>query len=179
MIDNEHDDIILNDVWKFYFHDPYDSNWNYNSYKQLCMISSVKEFWELNSLVHEKIHCGMFFLNREDVFPCWDDENNIKGGCLSLKVLKQDVHAFWDDISMKLLGETLLKDEFMNHWNLVNGISISPKKFFCIIKIWVKSNNLNSKDMFNLPENYNGEIIYRSNQENIDENHNKLKQNGV
>ncbi len=169
-------DIMLNDIWTFYFHDPYNEDWTYNSYKKICDISSVDEFWTLDHLICKKIHCGIFFVMREYVFPCWDDENNIKGGCLSIKVLKQDMASFWRDLCIKLLGETLLKEEYntKSNWNIINGISTSPKKFFSIIKIWIKSIDLCNPDMFNFPKNYQGEIIFRSNQQNIDDNHLKL-----
>lgn len=169
-------DILLNDIWTFYFHDPYNEDWTYPSYHKVFDISSVDEFWILDKMIFHKIHCGMFFLMREYVFPCWDDENNIKGGCLSIKVLKQDMQSFWKDLCIRILGETFLKEEYNNkeYWNLVNGISTSPKKFFSIIKVWVKSSDISDPKMFNFPEQYQGEIIYRSNQQNIDENHSKI-----
>jgi hypothetical protein len=36
-----------------------------------------------------------------------------------------------------MCGETIFEKDIHN--NLVNGISISPKKNFCIIKIWMKN----------------------------------------
>lgn len=174
----EEEDLLLNDIWTFYFHDPYNEDWTYPSYQKVCDISSAEEFWLLDHYICEKVHCGMFFLMREYVYPCWDDENNIKGGCLSIKVLKQDVQEFWKDLCIKILGETFLKEEYnnINYWNMINGISTSPKKFFSIIKVWVKSAEVSDPKMFNFSPKYQGEIIYRSNQQNIDENHVKLDQ---
>jgi hypothetical protein len=74
---------------------------------------------------------------------------------------------FWEDLCIKLLGETLLKEDKRSSWNLVNGISTSPKKHFCIIKVWLKDNTLASKDFFNIPNKYYGDILYKSNMENI------------
>lgn len=171
----ENEDALLNDIWTLYFHDPYNEDWTYASYQKITDVSSVDEFWQLHEQLHEKIHCGMFFLMREYVFPCWDDENNKNGGCLSIKVLKQDMSLFWEELCTKLLGECLLKTEHREHWNLVNGISTSPKKYFCIIKIWVKSLDVAKAEMFDLPAKYHGEVLYRSNQENIDNDHNRAK----
>lgn len=167
-------DVILNDLWTFYFHDPYDQDWTMSSYQQICNVSSVVEYWQLHDLIKDKIINGMFFLVREYVFPCWDDENNIKGGCLSLKVAKHDMLQFWEDITIKLLSETLLKDPYRHHWNLINGISSCPKKYFTIIKIWLKSGDVSDPRMFNFPVTYKGDIIYNSNQQKIDDNHTKL-----
>jgi hypothetical protein len=166
-------EIILNDIWTLYFHDPYNEDWNYPSYHKICDRTSVDEFWQLQNIVKDKIHCGMFFFMREYVFPCWDDENNKNGGCLSLKVLKQDMSDFWEELCIRLLGETLLKEEHRHNWNLVNGISTSPKKYFCIIKIWIKSSDIADPNMFDLPDKYHGEVLFRSNQENIDNDHQK------
>ena len=36
--------VFLNDSWDMYFHDPYDNNWDDNSYKMLGVISSVDDY---------------------------------------------------------------------------------------------------------------------------------------
>ena len=160
-------DDFLNDVWNVYFHDPADHNWTTSSYVRLTSIGSVAEFWSNMKHMHEHISKGMFFVMREYVFPCWDDANNINGGCLSIKILKEHVPDFWQELIIRMLGETLLKEEYKQHWNLINGASVSPKKHFCIIKIWLKDGLLSEKDFFNIPKNYYGDILYKSNLENI------------
>ena len=163
---------FLNDVWSIYFHDPNDVNWNYDSYTRLTDISSIDEYWSIHKLLKPKLHCGMFFLMREYVFPCWDDENNRNGGCLSIKVLKQELAQVWEHLSIRLLGETILNSKHvLSKWSSVNGISTSPKKHFCIVKIWLKANDLTARDDFELDiPSLHGEILYRSNQENIQHN---------
>jgi hypothetical protein len=103
----------------------------------------------------------------------WDDPLNLEGGCLSIKVLKENMAEFWEDLCKRLLGENLLKEEYVEFWNDVNGISTSPKKHFCIIKIWMKNDKLNNKDYFNILPLYYGDIIYKSNRENISNDNNK------
>lgn len=173
-------DILLNDIWSLYFHSPSNEDWTYQSYIKIQDVSSVDEFWQIHNVLEDNIHKGIFFLFREYVFPCWDDENNVKGGCLSIKVLKQDMKKFWEDLCIKVLGETFLKEEYNSkaYWSMINGISTSPKKFFCIIRIWVKSSDLSDPKMFNFPQSYQGDVIYRSNQQKIDENHSKLEKKG-
>ena len=166
---------FLNDVWTFYFHDPYDSNWKNESYKLLGTISTAEEFWQHHEQVKNDVSKGIFFLMRDYVFPCWDDPANLEGGCLSIKVLKEVVTEFWEDTCIKLLGETLLLKEHSENWNLVNGISISPKKHFCIIKIWVKDHTVNNKDYFDLLTGYYGDMLFRLNRENIQHEHTKIK----
>ena len=160
-------DTFLNDVWSIYFHDPFDTDWTNQSYIRLSTVSSVDDFWDNMISMRENVHKGIFFMMREYVFPCWDDPNNIKGGCLSIKILKENLNDFWEDLCMKLVGETLLHEQHREHWDLVNGISTSPKKHFCIIKLWIKDNTLASKTFFDIPNKYYGDILYKSNIENI------------
>lgn len=161
-------DIFLNDVWTMYFHDPNDTNWTNSSYVNLGNMSTVDDFWNHATQFKEHIHKGMFFLMREHVFPYWDDPANLRGGCFSIKVLKDDMAVFWEDMCMKLLGETILQDT--DKWDLINGISTSPKKHFCIVKIWVRNLDLadhDAKQCFNILPNHHGEVLFKSNIDNI------------
>jgi hypothetical protein len=160
------DDGELNDIWVVYFHDPNDKDWNTSSYVNMGSITSIKEYWQHHLSFIQNVNQGMFFVMREYVFPMWDDKENINGGCLSIKVLKDNIANFWEDLTMKLLGESLLKEKYRDKWNMINGISTSPKKHFCIIKIWLKDESLYNKDFFELQSSY-GDVIYKSNRENI------------
>lgn len=100
---------------------------------------------------------------REHIFPCWDDEYNVSGGCFAMKILKKDCHDFWEKICINLLGENTLKEEKRHLWENINGISVSPKKYFCIVKIWVKNNNVIEESDLNIPTGYHGDILYKSN----------------
>lgn len=165
------EETFLNDLWSIYFHDPYDEKWTYDSYKRLATVGSVEAFWEVHEKLKDKIHAGMFFVMREHIFPCWDDENNKKGGCLSIKVLKQDMKEFWEYLCVRLLGESFIKEEHrVLNWSKVNGISTSPKKHFCIVKVWLADGELINANCFDIPSNHHGDILYRSNLENIENN---------
>ena len=157
---------ILNDLWTFYFHDPFNSDWNLSSYIKVIDIGSTDDFWQSHETFLEKINLGMFFLTREHIFPCWDDPYNKDGGCLSIKVLKQDVQSFWESICISVLGECLLRTT--EKWDHVNGVSISPKKHFCIIKVWMRTNDFQNPNDYNLPTGYYGDVIYKANRENIE-----------
>lgn len=157
----------LNDSWNVYFHDPFDINWTNQSYVLISSIGDITEFWQNMFSMKDNLHKGMFFIMRDGVFPCWDDPSNINGGCLSIKILKDDVYPFWEDLCIKILGETLLKNEFRDKWNVINGISTSPKKHFCIVKIWLRDNSLADKNKFDIFQSYYGDIIYKSNIDNI------------
>ena len=162
--------VFFQDVWTLYFHDPDDVNWNLNSYIRLGDMSTVQDFWEHHEAIASYLSNGMFFVMREHVFPCWDDPHNIKGGCISIKVLKEDLPAVWEHLIVRMLGERLFSpaaDEDCDAWSVVTGLSVSPKRYFCIIKIWLGSQKYTDPRMFRLPETYDGEVLYRANADNI------------
>lgn len=161
-IDDSLIDTFLNDLWSLYFHDPYDDNWNYQSYVKISDVSDIAEFWACQHYLGHKLEAGMFFIMREHIFPCWDDKENIKGGCLSIKILKSNFLQYWTELCILVLGETLVKPEVKNKL-IVNGLSCSPKKSFCIIKIWLGDESAIDPKMYNIPSGHYGDIIYRSN----------------
>jgi hypothetical protein len=155
----------LQDVWTFYFHDPDDNRWTLESYRRLGDAASVEDMWELQSAIADKVPHGMFFAMREHVFPCWDDKHNIDGGCLSIKVPVRAAVPAWELLLKRALGETLLADPAA--WSSVNGVSISPKRGFCIVKLWLADKAQTAREHFRLPEDYRGEVVYRNNRENM------------
>jgi hypothetical protein len=159
----------LNDKFKLYFHDPNSYDWEMKSYIDLYEMKTIKDFWIIDSLIKDKVHLGMFFIMKNNIFPLWDNEDNINGCSFSLKILKKEAKIYWSKICILLLSNNITKEEHIDLYEKINGISISPKKNFCIIKIWLKEkdiyNNLNIHNYFNIPENYNGEIIFKNHKE--------------
>ena len=168
-----------------YFHEPDDTNWNYNSYVRIGDMSTVEDFWDFNAAIAKYLSRGMFFVMREHVYPCWDDKHNIDGGCLSMKVLKEDMPAFWEHLMVRMLGEALFAPPpkgggggrggrgpavAEDAWSIVNGISVSPKRYFCIVKLWLRTEDFTHKRFFALPAHYNGEVLYKNNTDNIKNN---------
>ena len=160
---DEDEEMWFNDVWSLYFHDPTDDNWNKDGYTNMGTLSNVKEFWTIFNIIRDNIHKGMFFMMREHIFPVWNDEENKKGGFMSIKILKERAAGFCDELLVNLLNESLLKEEHRSKWNFVNGISISPKRHFCIIKIWLKNTEIQDPDIFNISDGYYGNIIFKTN----------------
>ena len=113
----------------------------------------------------------MFFLMRNEIFPLWDSEENKDGSSFSFKILKNDFKKYWNNLSIMVLSETFLKEEHIDKWDNINGLSISPKKNFCIIKIWLKTkdlfNNDNINKYFNMPKEYIGDVIFKIIQNNF------------
>ena len=152
----------LKNKWVFWFHNPKDNNWTLESYKEIYKISTIEEFWNLYKNIDSNIiQDGMFFLMKENVKPLWEMEENINGGCWSYKINKREVCNAWSELSIAVCSENLLKN---NSLDLINGISISPKKSFCILKIWNNDNKQCSKDLISkkVPNLFVSQCIYKS-----------------
>ena len=98
---------------------------------------------------------------KEDILPTWEDPQNIKGGCWSFKVGRRETFNAWLDLSISLVGNTLVQ-EYQSPIliNLLTGISISPKKGFCIIKIWNRDQQFSDPKL--LKSNIPGLILEES-----------------
>ena len=126
----------LYDNWTLWAHLPHDIDWTVKSYKQVVTFNSVESIITVCETLPEKMisNC-MLFLMRKGIQPMWEDPKNCKGGCFSYKVSNKNVATVWKNLSYILVGESLTEDKGLRKH--INGITISPKKNFCIIKIWI------------------------------------------
>jgi hypothetical protein len=152
--------ITLDNKWAVYFHDYMDTNWNRESYEKLVEITNIIDFWTVFNIVKDKLCLGMFFFMKQNIFPKWDDNDNTKMSYVSIKILKSNASGFMENILITLFNETLYK----NHPEMINGISISPKKNFCICKIWINSTDEIHKNatLYSLPKDYYGEVVFNN-----------------
>lgn len=128
----------LNDVWTLWAHLPHDTNWEKDSYIKLHTFNFLEELLCLYKNIDKNlIQNSMFFLMRDGIFPSWEHEKNINGGCFSYKVSDNDIYNTWIQLSFSIIGEVLTNDEDL--MKNINGITISPKKNFGIIKIWTSN----------------------------------------
>ena len=74
--------------------------------------------------------------------------SNTSSKFLSYKLSKYMLDEKLFEVCSQILGETLGKsDEYSNN---INGVSISPKKNYYIIRIWIKDNKYASKNNYNI-----------------------------
>lgn len=140
----------LNDIWSLYFHDPDDNDWSEKSYIFITTISSINEYIDIYLTYKNLFTKGMFFFIREHISPRWEDAYNKKGGAFSIKILKNNIEDKFFEIVSNLLGETLgINDKMSLN---INGISISPKKNYYIVRVWLKDSNLAYKENYKLSE---------------------------
>tara|TARA_Y100000992_G_scaffold133676_1_gene88281 strand:+ start:491 stop:1009 length:519 start_codon:yes stop_codon:yes gene_type:complete len=134
---------LTHDKWNMYYHLPHDNDWSISGYKLIMSnINNIEDVNLLTKNINENIikNC-MLFVMRHNIEPLWEHEENRNGGCFSYKILNKYVHNVWNDLFKLLCGESLVDSDISKH---INGITISPKKNFCIIKIWL--NNLDYQD---------------------------------
>jgi hypothetical protein len=126
----------LNNKWNLWSHLPHDPDWTVKSYKKIIQFSNVEETIAIiESLPEGLVKNCMLFIMKDGISPMWEDEKNRNGGCFSYKVSNKNVYEVWRDLSYVLIGESISRNnKFVDS---VTGITISPKKNFCIVKIWM------------------------------------------
>lgn len=150
----------LNNNWTLWIHLPHDTNWTIESYKKICSFSYLEQAISLLNYIQENlvINC-MLFIMREDIKPIWEDEKNKNGSCYSYKINNRCIYNIWKTMSLLMVSESILNEPDVQ--KNINGITVSPKKNFCIIKLWFNSEvtktttitvNKNVKEL----ENYEG-----------------------
>jgi len=134
----------LNSRWNFYIHLQNDDNWDYSGYHNIITLKQAEEVILLNEEISfDLIKKTMLFVMRENIKPMWEDIENQNGGGFSFKVHNKNIEFVWKKLFYLLVGENLTK-----HMDSVNGISLSPKKSFCIVKIWMKDCKLINPSIF-------------------------------
>lgn len=137
------EDKIPSGSWTLYFHANEDTKWDLSSFTSLGSMTTWKDWWTtIDTLKEKSFNDGMFFLMRDPIPPLWENARNVRGGSYSYRVQKTVSGDAFVSTAIACMLETLTKDQA----NTLNGISISPKRGFNIIKIW----NTNCV-MFNKP----------------------------
>jgi len=126
----------LNNDWSCWIHYQNDNEWTLESYKHIAKFSYLKEITLFIENLHESIiKKTMVFFMKDTILPLWETEDNIDGGCFSYKISNKDVPQAWKELTYMLVGESMSTNK--NFIPLINGITISPKKNFCIVKVWL------------------------------------------
>ena len=148
--------------WNMYYHLPHDKSWTLDSYKMIqSNMSTMEDVLALNQHMSDQVikYC-MIFVMREGITPMWEDPKNRKGGCFSYKIINKQVPSVWKSLFSALCGETLCVDPKYN--SVINGITISPKKNFCIVKIWLLDCSVqDSNIIINIPHLSKQGCIFR------------------
>jgi hypothetical protein len=153
------DSAIPTGSWTLYFHSPDETKWTLNTFISLGVMKTWRDFWTvMDGLQIEHLSNGMFFMMRDPSPPLWESHHHIRGGCYSFRCQSADA----PDIYVNHIIAVML-NHLTDPANQINGLSISPKRGFNIIKAWN-----NNSTTFHKPSDLNttfstireGDIIY-------------------
>ena len=139
--------------WFMWFHSINETKWTKETYKKIINITNLLDYHFLKkNFEQQHLQNGMFFIMRDDIFPTWEDPENRLGGCISFKINSNDILESWSKLFLHLISENIMNDEKL--FDEINGISIAPKKEFNIIKIWLRNDKINYKNLIKNIEPY-------------------------
>ena len=125
--------VIPTGPWTLYFHSPEETKWTLNTFISLGSMKTWQQFWIImDTLKTDSFSDGMFFLMRDPSPPLWESHHHIRGGCYSFRCQKKDAAEIYLNYSIASMLGGLSTDPA----NSMNGISISPKRGFNIVKVW-------------------------------------------
>jgi translation initiation factor 4E len=126
----------LSNNWTLWAHLPHNTDWSLKSYIPIATFKTIEEtIGVTESIPQVLVENCMLFMMKSGIKPIWEDTNNRNGGSFSYKVSNKNVYKVWKDLTYIVAGGTISKQQ--GFVNCVTGITISPKKSFCIIKIWM------------------------------------------
>ncbi len=102
-----------------------------NQVKKIADFETIEDFWAIFQHLRkpDSCHSGIeFLLFKENIKPIWEDENNKKGGKVSIKLNKDYTTIIWEEMIFALIGD-VLPDK-------INGIVVSCKTNFNKLQIW-------------------------------------------
>jgi hypothetical protein len=132
----QEDHHTLSAKWTLWAHLPHNIDWSMKSYINIFTYTTAEEAIAVTeTLPNILVENCMLFLMRDGIKPTWEDPKNRHGGCFSYKIPNKNVTKVWKELTYVVVGGTVSKQSgFVNN---VTGITISPKKNFCIVKIWM------------------------------------------
>jgi hypothetical protein len=140
------DSAIPTGSWTLYFHSPDENKWTLNTFISLGAMKTWRDFWTIiDGLGADYLSNGMFFMMRDPSPPLWESHHHIRGGCYSFRCQKADAPDIY--INHMIAAMT---NQLSDPSNQINGLSISPKRGFNIVKAW----NANAS-AFNKPTDLN------------------------
>ncbi len=142
----------LNRKWILWSHLPQNPDWTLKSYNQICSLNTLEDVIAILNIIPDNLLTScMIFIMREGVTPLWEDVKNKDGGCFKYRIINKHVPQTLKHMVYTLVGETLSSNKlFLQN---VTGITISPKKKFCILKVWTSNCDFQNSDIINIDNN--------------------------
>lgn len=143
----------LSDTWTLWAHLPHDTDWSLKSYNEVLTFNHIEELITLNNTIPERMikNC-MLFMMKKGIKPIWEDSENRDGGCFSYRISNKYIKNIWDELSYRVVGKNCSNNKKL--LDTINGITVSPKKNFCIVKIWLKTSDFQNPSEITEFENF-------------------------
>ncbi|NDB83593.1 MAG: hypothetical protein EB127_12850 [Alphaproteobacteria bacterium] len=147
--------------WTLYWHSSEGNDWkSVHSFDNFGPMKTWGNFLNvMDSIGESTLSDGMFFLMRNPIPPLWENHQNVYGGAYSLRIVKHDAGKVFIDYAIAAMNKLVTADSK----NIINGLSISPKKGFNIIKLWNNDSTVykNPTDLLKLiPDMKAEDILY-------------------
>jgi hypothetical protein len=128
-------------AWTLYFHSPGEKKWTPETFHKLDTITTVGNFISvIDAIDDSKWSRGMYFWMRGQIPPLWENFQNIRGGSYSICQGTRDSIDIFHRYTIACMFEVATQKD-----DLIQGITISPKKGFHVIKIWNRDAGLFNK----------------------------------
>ena len=127
--------------------------------KKISEFDTVEDFWAIYQHLKRPDKCNEgieFHMFKNKIKPIWDDEYNINGGRLTIKLTQGHTDIIWEEILLGLIGDRFPKEIS----DKINGVLFSAKNGYNIIQIWFREYNENYcnelkqsfRDLIQIPE---------------------------
>ena len=133
MTSSQHD--LLN-TWTLWAHLPDNPDWSLEGYIEIYSFKTLEEAFVLfENIPNAVLETCWLFLMRQGITPRYEDVSNKNGGTFVYKVSNSAVPTAWQALCFSVIGESI--SSIPGFSSAVTGISISPRKNYAVIKIWL------------------------------------------
>jgi hypothetical protein len=128
--DANHD--IPTGPWTIHVHETEEKKWDAASYKQLHVAASWEELGSVFRELGPRVLKIMTFAMRGAQPPRWENKENIAGGSYSFLI----PHRRAAEVYQLYVAAAATDTATLNPTNKIVGVTMSPKKGHCVIKLW-------------------------------------------
>jgi hypothetical protein len=138
---NALEELPLNDEWVLWFDRYIGPGFSAEEYaaavKEVCSFHSVQGFWcwynNLPPASSLDPSCT-YHLMKKGIKPLWEDEGNVNGGNLAIKIPRHEVDHAWTHLSLAAIGGEL--EDCLTKEDGLCGISLGMRKSDAAIHLW-------------------------------------------
>lgn len=133
----------LKDKWVFWVRPPISKANGYavdyeNTIKKMSRpIDNVDDFWTFYSFLKRPStlpHVTDYHFFKNGIRPIWEDDDNKNGGKWIVRLRKDVVNRYWEDLLLALIG-----DQFTDSGEEICGVVLSLRNGEDILSVWTRN----------------------------------------